>query len=129
MFEFDEPPPFMLKPPMQGGQQPPSFPYYFGKNYLVEVIFARPYWRSSDEAAAQAEEVIEQIDSGARTYVVRGKTLEALQNDMKLAGEMVQNSLLVRPSLRSLRIVNNAREHDESRPEPQPVKDQPANGQ
>ena len=81
---------------MNGVEQTP-IAYHFGRNYLAEVVLARPYWRSNDEAAEQAEEVLEQIDQNVKTYVVRSSTLEALRTEMKLGQETIPNPLLVRP--------------------------------
>lgn len=114
IYEFDEPAACQLKQGLKAGVEVPALALSFGQ-YVAEVIFTLPYWRSSDEAAGQAEEVLEQIDAGVRTYVVRASTLEALRTQMKLAdsGLLQVNPQLVRPSLRFLRVVNGARKHVE----------------
>ena len=121
---------------MVNGVTPPPIVYCFGQHYLVEVVLATAlFWRSSDEAASQAEEVLEQIDQciearkadpDARfTYMVRSSTMESLRTEMKLAEGNVRNPLFVRPSVYAVRIVNNARKHIE--PEPK-KKEAPSNG-
>ena len=117
MYQFPDPPPCFLKQPAGSTAAPVPLPF---TAYLDEVILALPYWRSSDEAAAQAEELLEQIDSKVAVYVVRDSTLEALRAQMKLAESTLvqQNPQLVRPSIRYLRVVNNATKKKEDLPVP-----------
>ncbi len=115
MQEFDEPPPVMLKQVSRDGDPLPAKPYPF-RNYLAEVILGLPYWRSSEEATKQAEELLDQVDAEVIKYVVRDGTLEALQKQMQLADATIvqQNPWLIRPALRYSRHLYKSRKHEET---------------
>ena len=91
--------------------------------YLSEVILTLPYWRSTEEAMRQAEEIfccIDGITGGAPAYRIKDTTHEALQQQMKLADQnLVQmNPHLARLAIRYGLVVSHAEKYVEPDPFP-----------
>ncbi len=109
MKTFKIPPSCLIKQNPVNGITPEPVPLPFVR-YLDDIILTLPYWRSTEEAATQAEEILEQIDSESESFVLKDSTIEALVSQMKLAESSIVtlNPKLVRPSLRYLRVVNSA---------------------
>lgn len=109
MMTFDEPPALFVTP---RGAPPRMLEF---RDYVLELVLSRPYWRSTDEACSQAEELLDHFDRLATTYVLRDGTHEKLQEQMREVDAMMlmANPHLVRASIRFTRVVNQAKKYVE----------------
>lgn len=93
-YEFDEPPAVTLL----DGETKLTMAVF-----VLEVVLALPFWRSSSEALELAEEVLDQVEAvkcgASKRWHVSKSALDALREQFK-QGQITQNPNLVRAAIR-----------------------------